>query len=268
MELGFSAKAFTFNNTLAFTNNTAHGNSTRTTATNTSKTTSSFPRFARPTINPTKDCDLWGPLCQTGSIVVDVNLTSTVKKTTVPCSDYLSAQAESAQPGYLKNRGRHGNYWPPATDYQHSFGRSPQCKSYAHHFVETFDVSSAASTTHAKNVRRDDWKPVITPEGPLTFSNCATSLPQRPEYYTPPGVSNTIVGWGGPGYDYYCCGDCSLDVSEIRLLYFPGPTASNCSMGRGSTSPSTVFESSSKKVENRAASLLTNGSVLIADGYT
>ncbi len=254
------AQAVVLNKTLASINHITQGNATKTTD---SGSPSEFLNFVRPAVNPTTDCNIWGPLCQTGSIAVGVNLTTTVKVTTVSCSEYLSAQAESACPGYLADRGR-GDYRPPRDDYQTSFGRSPECKYYADHFVK----EGGPVGPYSNPVFSDDFNPLIAPSGSLTLSNCGSNQPRPPAYYTPPGVSNSVVGFGGPGYDYYCCGDCSLRIDEIRLLYFPGPKTSNCFINHGLTSPSSTLYASSNRVENRAASLLTNGSVFVSDGYT
>lgn len=164
----------------------------------------SFPDFIRPLVNPTEDCNLWGPLCQTGTIEVELNLTTKITTTTVPCSYYLSAQAKSAvRPGYI---------WANP-DYQTSFGHSRECSAYA-------QVFKAAGKPDEEKVRSSVF----------AFSNCGSNIfdhSQRPEQYTPPGVSNYNVGGGAK--DFFYCGDCSLDIKEIRLLYFPDATSVDCS---------------------------------------
>ena len=87
-----------------------------------------FPDFIRPSINPSAECNIWGPLCQTGSIAVDVNLTTTSTPTIVAC---LSAQSFSA----IGNGFRPNQY----SDYMQSFGRSPDCASYAVHQTAEYD---------------------------------------------------------------------------------------------------------------------------------
>ena len=108
--------------------------------------------------------------------------------------------------------------------------------------------------------------PITKRSGGLTYSNCGSNLPQRPEYYTPPGVSRSIA-WG-PGDDYYCCGDCTLVIREVRLFYFPGSTTSNCSMSHGSTGFSSILPSSYNKINRRVKSFMSNTSVFSSDGYT
>lgn len=82
----------------------------------------SFPPFVRPSINPVAECDIFGPLCQTGSIAVGLDLTSVTKTTTVPCSYYLSAQYHSVHPQRFDQNVGVGD-----ANYLSSFGRSPQC---------------------------------------------------------------------------------------------------------------------------------------------
>ena len=50
------------------------------------------PTFLFPSINQVSECNLWAPLCQPGSIVVDFLTANRTIKTTVTCSSYLSAQ--------------------------------------------------------------------------------------------------------------------------------------------------------------------------------
>lgn len=59
--------------------------------------TIAFPPFVLLSSNPSSGCDLFGPLCQTGSIVAEVEHTGTTITTTVPCSDYLRAQSAFLQ---------------------------------------------------------------------------------------------------------------------------------------------------------------------------
>ena len=262
MTLGFLAETIDFHDSLTSLNTTTLGSTTGTTS---SRNPSGFLNFVRPAVNPTTDCNIWGPLCQTGLIVVGVNLSSRIETTTVSCSEYLSAQAECALPGYLAGREDYFDYMPPKNDYQMSFGRSPECKYYAQHFVKN---NYPGYFPDSKQPAGGDYNPIITPSGSLTFSNCGSDQTQDSRYYTPPGVSNSVVGMGGPGYDYYCCGDCSLNIDEIRLLYFPGPKTSNCSINHSLTSSSSIVHATSNKLDRRGASLLTNGSIFVSDGHT
>ena len=80
--------------------------------------------------NQTQSCDIYGPLCQTGSITVAVSRGAGTTNTALPCSSYLTAQSsylsgfqDPDEPGAMFAR------WP--VDWQSGFGRSPECKSYA-----------------------------------------------------------------------------------------------------------------------------------------
>ena len=44
--------------------------------------------------NQTQECDIYGLACQTESITVGVNLTTTTTSTVLPCSLYLTAQSK------------------------------------------------------------------------------------------------------------------------------------------------------------------------------
>lgn len=202
----------------------------------------SFPDFIRPSANPTEVCNLWGPLRQTGSIEVELNLATKTTTTTVPCSYYLSAQANSAMPpGYIL----------ASHDYQASFGHSPECSAYA-------QVLRANKLPDKEQVRSSI----------SAFSNCGNDAfdhSRSPHQYIPPGVSNYHVGGGAR--DYYCCGDCTLDIMEIRLLYFPDATSIACSQRLTNTTYKDE-PSSSKVLSKRVASLMTNGSIFVSDGYT
>lgn len=65
---------------------------------------------------------------QAGITNVGVNITTAVMFTRVPSSYHLSAQAELAEPGFLKNN--FGNY-PAKEDYLRSSGHSPEFTPYA-----------------------------------------------------------------------------------------------------------------------------------------
>ena len=75
-------------------------------------------------------CDMYGPLCQTGTITVGVNLTTMTATTVLPCSSYLTLQSyylEAPVAGDLDVQPY--DYVRMADNWGVSFGRSPQCKS-------------------------------------------------------------------------------------------------------------------------------------------
>ncbi len=229
-----------------------------------SASSSEFPNFIRPSINPTAECNLWGLLCQTGLIAVGVNMTSTVTTTTVPCSYYLSAQAESASPGFLR---RGPLQWPPEYDYLSSFGHSPECSAYAA-YEEAHPIyygwSGRSDTVPVEERQSIDHNEMISAYSP---TQCGLDFKDDPKYYTPPGVSN-FHGLGGPGFDWFCCGGCTLHIPEIRLLYFPTSGTDHCSSDMKTISSQGVVQSSLHSLEKRVASLLNNMSTLVTGSYT
>lgn len=183
-------------------------------------------------------------------------MTTTVTTTTVPCSYYLSAQARSVEPGPLVA-------WPDL-DFWSSFGHSPECSVYAddrkaHPVVDGWDGRIVGPEV----LKSEDDKL----KSAFHFSKCGSNAGNFPRDYIPPGVSNTHY-WGGPFEDYYCCGACTLEVREIRLLYFPASTTYSCSGHSVNTTSQNGMPSNHNRLDKRIKSLLNNGSTLITDGYT
>lgn len=209
--------------------------------------------FIRPPINPISKCNLWGPLCQTEIIIIDVNLTTTASKTTVPCSIYLSAQAKSAQRYGLGAIQKDFGY-VFSNAYDMSFGRSHECTSYAHHIKNDIPMSLSG----------------CEPNAPGTiFSHDLTN-----EFLKnlPGGILRSIAD--GPfSKAYYCCGSCSIEVDKIRVLYFPDESIRSCSQSYWNktteldTTTSMTFNST--QFQKGAHSLLGNESrIAVLDGYT
>lgn len=189
--------------------------------------------------NTSQSCDIYGPICQIGSITVGVRLGTDTVTTTVPCSSYLTAQSS-----YLKAfNPRYGEIfarnWPE--DWQAGFGRSPECRSYAQ---------------------------VWQSQGEYTFSNCGTNnaivqasegifLPSQ----IPPGVLRQIRF-----QVFECCGNCSLDVPEVRLYYFPDPLANEICKNRSTISNN--INSSTTAIEKRTLSRLDGFTTAVLSGYT
>lgn len=171
-----------------------------------------------------------------------MNLTTATPTTTLPCSSYLTAQSS-----YL-NKDQPGSggllpFFP--TEWLSGFGHSPQCTSYA-----------------------EVWRN----GGQYTFSNCdasnaivqskekglAGSLPSQ----LPPGVVRKR------GFDYYtCCGNCSLQIPEVRLYYFPDSAIGHCgnNQSASNSSGSTLVRNSLGK---RVESVVNRGSTAILSGHT
>lgn len=211
-------------------------------------TSSYYPSFIRPPEIRNTECNLWGPLCQTGSIVVDVNMTKSITQTTIACSYYLSAQAESAA---------FNNHHENSASYQLSFGRSPECMSYA----KALDVPSGAPAK-------------------LTYSNCGnnasgTLLP--PLSYIPVGLGGLgvqeiggVSNYPGPfAVDESCCGSCLFQLDTVRLIYFPTTSQINCTRDQNTTAKPRKVLSGSSEFRKRAYSLEVNASeTVVSNGYT
>lgn len=177
-------------------------------------------------------------------------MTKSITPTTVACSYYLSAQAESAAFNTdLEN----------SASYQLSFGRSPECTSYAK--------------------AQDDPSPGAW--GKLTYSNCGnnasgTLLP--PLSYIPIGLDGLGVQELGPALYHYvgphvdaesCCGSCQFQLDTIRLIYFPTTSQINCTRGQNTTVEPRKVLSGSSGFMKRAHSLEVSASgFVVSNGYT
>ena len=213
-----------------------------------------------------QDCDIYGPICQTGSITVGVNLTTATTSTVLPCSSYLSAQS-----AYLENENRNlilsnantdwgadddpgwqnsfDDYlfgYPDLMNWNINFGQSPECRSYA------------------KAMRQGQYK----------ISDCGTS---NTVIQTIGGVQYGYPSQLPPGVvrDYNidfndtigtCCGDCSLEIPEVRLYYFTDQTIINCQNNQ--TSNTTSVLSSYSSLGKRVHSLVADGDTAIVSGHT
>lgn len=176
-------------------------------------------------------------------------MTKSITPTTVACSDYLSAQAESA--AYNTNLEN-------SASYQLSFGRSPECTSYA--------------KARYGGPNPSDW-------GKLTYSNCGnnasgTLLP--PVSYIPIGLDGLgVQEIGAELYNFIglgaesCCGSCQFQLDTIRLIYFPTTTQINCTRSQNTTAEPRKMLSGSSGFRKRAHSLEVNTSeVVVSNGYT
>lgn len=184
-----------------------------------------------------QQCDIFGPICQTGLITVGVSLASSTTTTTLPCSSYLTSQADYLLSAKLESGGHITLL--EAREWLTSFGRSPSCKSYA-------------------EVHRD--------EGQYTFSDCGSenAIIQASEGFSlptqiPPGVVDRFRP-----LDYACCGNCTLIVPEVRLLYFPDPAAPQC--GDQSSNSSAILPA--RAINKRVQSINNTGSIAILSGQT
>ena len=185
----------------------------------------------------TQACDIYGPLCQTGSITVGVDLTSKTTSTVLPCSSYLSAQSSFLGPLNIDDES-----WP--AEWATNFGHSPECHSYARAFDKGQYTASNCGSHNPSVI-------------PVASQGLGDSYPVG----IPPGV---IRYW--TAFEFYsCCGNCTLQVPEIRLLYFPDSTTTECHLNQTSNSSSIL---STGKLGKRVQSLIADGSIAVVSGHT
>ena len=159
-----------------------------------SYTYGTWPHFIMPSEN-TQSCDLYGPICQPGSITVAVNVTTAAPTiTTLACSSYLSAQS------YINRDVRYGpNVYSNVPPYAKAFGQSPECQSFLS--LNNREYSSASAF----------------PTNPLPQCDNSTGSLGDWGQYVPPGIWLKFQS----AQQAQCCGPCHFGANEIRLLYFP-----------------------------------------------
>lgn len=227
--------AFAANGTIPVSSNTSFAvNSTIAVSTNTSTSEASQFSFIIP-YKQTQACNIYGPLCQTGSITVGVNLTSKTSATVLPCSSYLTAQSsflvsegdpqsDDTEPYDELGVAFEDTGWP--VEWWTDFGRSPECRSYA--------------------------------QGHYTASNCGSG---NHSVQIPP----TVTRYWSPGQELTCCGNCSLEIPEVKLYYFPDGTTTECHQNQTSNSTSLLWNGNLGK---RVQSLVGDGSIAVVSGHT
>ena len=204
-----------------------------------------------------QECNIYGLVCQTGSITVGVDLTTTTTTTVLPCSSYLTSQSN-----YIVSIGQYWNdgqgmlfvdEWQhtgtgagPLATWAASFGRSPECGSFAQAFrnnMYTFSDCGSSNTV----ISTQSW-------------NLGDSFGYPPQI--PPGV---VRYESEEDIEATCCGNCTLDFSELRLYYFSDGNTTDCQYNGTSNSTSTFTAGNLGK---RMQSLVPDGSTAIVDGHT
>ena len=195
-----------------------------------------------------QDCNIYGPICQTGTITVGVNLTTATTTTVLPCSSYLRAQKAYLEyenyPGvpaddYLWENHKWYLDYPILVNWDISFGQSPECRSYAE----------------------------ARAQGKYTFSGCGSSntVVQASEVL-PSQIPPGLVRYWDPGSTAgTCCGDCSLDVQEVRLYYFLDKMTIDCQQNQTSNFTSTL---PARNLRKSGHSLVVDGSTAVISGHT
>ena len=177
---------------------------------NTSSTNSSGFSYIIP-YGHMQDCDIYGPICQTGSITVGI--TSADTSTVLPCSFYLSAQsthlATEDSPGggqgFWENHVEDTSNDTGLVDWDRNFGQSPECRSYA-------DAMSKGQYTFSGCGSKDT----------VVQSTADSGFDFDYPLQIPPGLARFFTS----DYQGTCCGNCSVVIPEVRLYYFPDKTNS------------------------------------------
>lgn len=203
----------------------------------------------------TQDCDIYGSPCQTGSITVGVNLTTATTTTVIPCSSYLSAQFT-----YLWNQtnfgvptqdrldsGNKGDGWEngEGDPWGTNFGQSPQCRSYAEAYQQGQSTFADCAISNAS----------IQTDGGLSAADLLEAYPGLLRNFDTYAMEQTG----------YCCGNCSLDIPEVRLYYFPDKSTVHCRDNQTSNFTSTL---PARNLEKRVHSLVASGSTAVVSGHT
>lgn len=223
--------------------------------------TSSFNVSDFPYIIPygqTQDCNIYGPVCQTGSITIVVNLTTATTNTVLPCSSYLSTQSAHLEYKEYEDYHRANNSSELAPwlgdvdlilrlrDWNIKFGQSPECRSYAEAMRSGKYIFSEC----------DGSNTVISASAGVSYD-----YPSE----IPPGLVR-FLGY----YNDTCCGDCSLHVPAVRLYYFPNKSTIDCHNNQTSEYQRLNLTSvvSAGHLEKRVHSLIVNGSTAVISGHT
>ena len=188
------------------------------------------PLYKRPSVNPTPGCNIYGPISQTGSIIVGVDRGTITTSTTVACSDYLTVQSFSALYFFTDEP------W----DYDRSFGRSPECTSY-------MDEKWEYRCYGPGWVKPDD-------------------AGDMDHYCNPPAYRHRRPRGGS----YTCCGPCRFHIPSLSVFYWPTATIdTSCTPRTAAITSRASLPTSADSLQHRSVSHMMNvTSVMIIDGFT
>ena len=184
-------------------------------------------------------------MCQTGFITVAVDLTTTTTDTVLPCSSYLSTQSDYLMGSTGETDSEMVDDLP--NDWLVSFGHSPECRSYAREYK---------SGRYAISGCGDQNTVIVQNPGELD-GEIGDTYPAQ----IPPGV----VRYVDPVNLALCCGNCSVNISEVRLYYFPDRDTPNCHNNQMYNSSSIL---SSIALGKRVHSIIGDSSVAVLSGHT
>ena len=122
--------------------------------------------------------------------------------TTLPCSSYLTAQASYLNIPQQGFPDADFPFFPP--EWLTGFGRSPECRSYASVWSNTGVYTFTGCGTNDATVSQQ------TSDVMSTLSEIPPGFLRHHEVATP----------------WTCCGNCSFEVQQVRLYYFPDENAS------------------------------------------
>ena len=175
-------------------------------------------------------CDIFGAICQTGTIEAKLNFTTTISTTTVACSDYLTAQAWAMINTLLVPH-------LDREEYATKFGRSPQCTAFLeriasiralHGATTSFPINptdTKFNSAYYSSIQLEDYSLAgytlsdgsQIPPKPTPLAGCPANASLFDDNLFPGGIHHHP----GVGRDWDCCGWCNLDVPELQVFYFP-----------------------------------------------
>ena len=221
-------------------------------------------------------CDVFGAICQTGTMEAVLNLTSTLSMTTVACSDYLQAQREAVM-RFGSNLDR--------DKYATTFGRSPQCSSFSkrialgqvrERLTETYSVLPGATRFNAayySSVIKDNYAfagytlsgTSQIPPKPTPLAGCPANASEFDSDLYPGGIRHSL----GVGRTWNCCGWCNLHAPELQIFYFPDGSGL-VNSGFNATNTTRTGPQSGLHVPRKRADPLPNKAPVTAvvSGYT
>ncbi|KAK0515420.1 hypothetical protein JMJ35_001454 [Cladonia borealis] len=181
-----------------------------------------------------------------------INLTTTTMTTVLPCSSYLTAQSNYivSVAGDFNDEGMQEIQFVDPREgvlgtWAASFGRSPECSSFAQvAFNSLFTFTGCGSSNTIISMQWDSGDSFGLP----------TQIPPGVLRYESPNEVNAA-----------CCGNCTLDFSEMRLYYFPDGNSTDCQYNGTSNSTSTFTAGNLGK---RMQSLIPDGSTAVVGEHT
>jgi len=220
-------------------------------------------------------CDLFGALCQTGTIEALVTYNGTTSTTAVACSNYLSAQKyayESMHPYEgIDDPGQ----------FALSFGRSPQCSTFVRltqqraaldAATRTYAPNSDFNAAHYSSVQLEDYSLAgYSLSGTVQIAPKATPLagcPANASIFDPSLYPGAVHHSAGVGHTWDCCGWCLLEVPELQVFYWPDQVTNSSSELNTTKSTHPNASSKSQPAEKRVPLGGSGAKTAVVDGYT